>query len=248
MGQTQQPGQEPLVLLPGMMCDGRIFEPQVRTFSGSMPVMVLPLAGGGTVEEIASRMLANLPPRFALAGQEMGAILAMELVRRAPDRVTRLCLMAATALADTPQQAADREPLIIAARTGRLQDALQATLPPDVLAPGLRRLEVLEMYCRMGLELGPELYESQTRALQRRPDQQAVLRRVKVPALVLCGAHDRLTPVAKHELLAQLIPSARLEVIEDAGHMPVLEQPEAVNRALLSWLAEPPVEAGLRLH
>ncbi|WP_411352589.1 alpha/beta fold hydrolase [Leisingera aquaemixtae] len=239
MPHDQQPSREPLVLLPGMMCDGRIFDAQIRTFSGSMPVMVLPLAGGDTVEKIAARMLSHLPPRFALAGMSMGGILAMELVRRAPERISRLCLIGASPLAETPEQAADREPQIIAARTGRLEDVLRAALPMEALAPGPSRLEVHSLFCHMGMELGPELYVAQARALQRRPDQQATMRRVHVPTLVLAGEHDTIVPRAKQELLAQLIPHARLEVIPEAGHFPVLEAPDAVNRALLHWLAVP---------
>lgn len=239
MPHDQQPCREPLVLLPGMMCDGRIFAAQIRTFSGSMPVMVLPLAGGDTVEKIAARMLSHLPPRFALAGLSMGGILAMELVRRAPERISRLCLMGASPLAETPEQAADREPQIIAAQAGRLEDVLRAALPMEALAPGPSRLEVHNLFCHMGMELGPELYVAQARALQRRPDQQATMRRVHMPALVLAGEHDTIVPPAKQELLAQLIPHARLEVIPEAGHFPVLEAPDAVNRALLHWLAVP---------
>ncbi|WP_264210154.1 alpha/beta fold hydrolase [Leisingera thetidis] len=239
MPYDQQPCREPLVLLPGMMCDGRIFDAQIRTFSGSMPVMVLPLAGGDTVEKIAARMLAHLPPRFSLAGMSMGGMLAMELVRRAPERISRLCIMGASPLAETPEQAADREPHIIAARSGRLEDVLRETLPMEALAPGPGRLAVHNLFCHMGMELGPELYVAQARALQRRPDQQATLRRVHVPTLVLAGEHDTITPVAKLQLLAQLVPVAQLEVIPEAGHFPVLEQPDAVNRALLRWLAVP---------
>ncbi|OBY27950.1 alpha/beta fold hydrolase [Leisingera sp. JC1] len=247
MPYDQQPCREPLVLLPGMMCDGRIFYAQVRTFSGSMPVMVLPLAGGDTVEKIAARMLTHLPPRFALAGFSMGGILAMELVRRAPERISRLCIIGASPLAETPDQAASREPQIVAARAGRLEDVLRETMPTEALAPGPLRLEVHKLFCRMGMELGPEMYVAQARALQRRPDQQAAMRRVHVPTLVLGGEHDTLVPPAKLDLLAQLIPEARLEILPDAGHFPVLEQPDAVNRALLHWLAEPvsePAPAG----
>lgn len=239
MPDSQQPCREPLVLLPGMMCDGRIFEDQIRTFSGSLPVMVLPLAGGDTVEKIAARMLGHLPPRFALAGYGMGGVLALELIRRAPERVSRLCLMSMSPLADTPAQAADREPQIVAARAGRLADVLRELLPAEALAPGPRRLEVQTLFCRMAQDLGAELFVAQARAMQRRADQQAVLRRVQVPALVLCGARDSLTPVCKHELLAQMLPMSRLEVLPEAGHLPLLEQPAAVNRALLHWLAMP---------
>ncbi|MEX0305047.1 MAG: alpha/beta fold hydrolase [Leisingera sp.] len=239
MPYDQQPCREPLVLLPGMMCDGRIFDAQIRTFSGSMPVMVLPLAGGDTVEKIAARMLSHLPPRFSLAGLSMGGILAMELVRRAPERISRLCIMGASPLAETPEQAADREPQIIAARTGRLEDVLRESLPMECLAPAPSRLEVHNLFCHMGMELGPELYVAQAKALQRRPDQQATMRRGHVPTLVLGGTHDTVVPPSKHELLGQLIPEAKVEILPEAGHFPVLEDPDGVNRALLHWLATP---------
>ncbi len=77
------------------------------------------------------------------------------------------------------------------------------------------------------------------RALQRRRDQQATLRKIKVPALVMCGAHDRLTPVKRHEFMAELIPYAKLHIVEDAGHVPTLEAPEEVTEVLRTWMRQP---------
>lgn len=239
MEQSGNWGNEPLVLLPGMMCDARVFTPQIQALSARAPVMVAPLHGGDRVEDIATHILSMLPERFALAGLSMGGIVALEILRRAPGRITRLCLMATTPLSETPDQAAMREPLIINARTGGLEKALQQSLPPEVLAPGPRRLEVLNLVREMGLELGAELFVDQSRALQRRMDQQATARRCRVPTLILCGEYDRLTPVKRHEFLAELIPHAGLEIISGAGHLPGLEQPASVNQALLHWLNAP---------
>jgi pimeloyl-ACP methyl ester carboxylesterase len=236
MEQTGNWGREPLVLLPGMMCDARVFAPQLSALSAHAPVMVAPLHGGARIEDIATHILSMLPERFALLGLSMGGIVALELLRRAPERITRLCLMATTPLSETPDQAAMREPLIISARTGGLEKALQLSLPPEVLAPGPRRFEVLNLVREMGLDLGAELFVDQSRALQRRLDQQATARRCQVPTLILCGEYDRLTPVKRHEFMAELIPHAGLEIISGAGHLPGLEQPETVNRALLHWL------------
>jgi pimeloyl-ACP methyl ester carboxylesterase len=69
-----------------------------------------------------------------------------------------------------------------------------------------------------------------------RPDQSDTLRGVDVPTLILCGRDDTLCPVSRHELMAELIPDARLEIIEGAGHLPTLEQPELTNAALARWL------------
>lgn len=230
---------EPLVLLPGMMCDARLFAPQINDLSRDTAVMVAPITQGERIEEIASGLLDVLPARFALAGLSMGGIVAMELLRRAPERITRIALMDTNPLAETPQTAAAYEPMIIGARAGRLDEVLRGFMRADFLAPGPQRLAVLNRVFEMGRDLGPEVLIRQVRALQRRRDQQATLRKCKVPALILCGAHDRLTSPKRHAFMAELMPSARLEVIEDAGHLPTLETPEAVTEALRRWMVQP---------
>lgn len=237
MEQTGQVSQDPLVLLPGMMCDARIFQPQIMALSTQVPVTVAPLIGGERIEDIAIQLLQQLPSRFALAGLSMGGIVAMEILRRAPERVSRLCLISTSPLPDTPAQAATREPLIIGARTGRMDDVLRQSMLPEYLAPGPQRIEVLNLMHQMGMELGQALFVAQTRALQRRRDQQGTLRKCKVPTLILCGEYDQLTPVKRHEFLAELIPNASLQVITAAGHLPTLERPDVVNRVLAEWLA-----------
>ncbi|MBO9444579.1 alpha/beta fold hydrolase [Ruegeria sp. R14_0] len=227
---------EPLVLLPGLMCDARVFAPQVAHFSRQRAVTVAPVSLGERIEEIASGLLDQLPHRFALAGLSMGGVVALELVRRAPDRVSRLCLMSTDAQADTPQIAAAREEHLVGAKAGRLEDVMRRILGSDSLAPGPRRVPILNDVISMALDLGADVFERQVRALQRRPDQQGALRMIKTPTLVVCGAHDRLTPVRKHAFMADLIPGAELKVIDDAGHLPTLETPQAVNEALESWL------------
>lgn len=231
--------QEPIVLLPGMMCDARMYAPQVAALSRVAPVTVAPICFGDTIEEIAQGLLAQLPPRFALAGLSMGGIVAMEMLRRAPDRISRVALMDTNALAETPQSATVYEPWIIAAKSGRLEDALREMMRPDFLAQGPQRVAILNQFFDMARDFGPEVFVRQCRALQRRRDLQSALRRCKVPAMVLCGREDGMTPVKRHEFMAQLIPSAQLQIIEGAGHLPTLEQPEQVTQALLQWLQQP---------
>ncbi|NCO86390.1 MAG: alpha/beta fold hydrolase [Rhodobacterales bacterium] len=230
---------EPLVLLPGMMCDARLFLPQVVEFSSDTPVTVAPITGGERVEEIASALLAQLPARFALAGLSLGGIVAMEVLRRAPERVTRIALMATTPLPETPDYAASREPRIMGARAGRLAEVLREELPANALAPGGDSAEILALVQDMGMRLGAEVFVRQSRALQRRKDQVATLRKIRQPVLVLCGEYDSLTPVKRHAFMAELIPYAKLVVVTGAGHLPVLEQPRAVNRALRDWMRQP---------
>jgi len=230
---------EPLVLLPEMMCDARLFEPQLNSLSRHRAVTVAPVSLGERVEEIASTLLDQLPHRFALCGLGMGGVVALEVIRRAPDRVSRLCLMATDAQADTPQLAAAREEHLVGAKAGRLEDVMRRIVGTDSLAPGPRRVPILNDLIAMALDLGPEVFERQIRALQRRPDQQGTLRHIAVPTLVLCGAHDTLTPVRRHRFMADLIPGAELKVVEDAGHLPPVEAPDLVNEALVQWLGTP---------
>lgn len=230
---------EPVVFLPGMMCDARLFEPQIRTLSATHPVMVAPITHGQRIEEIASALLPLLPSKFALAGLSMGGIVAMEILRRAPERVTRVALLDTNCLAETPQVAANREPQIVKVKSGKLTEVMRDELKPNYLAPGPHRPAVLQTVMDMAHTLGSEVFVDQSRALQRRRDQQSTLRKIKQPALVLCGAHDALCPVKRHSFMAELIPHARLVVLDDAGHLPTLETPDETTAALWEWLHQP---------
>lgn len=170
---------EPLVLLPELMCDARLFGPQIADLSRDMAVMVAPINGGERVEEVASGLLDLLPRRFALAGLGLGGVIAMELQRRAPDRVARLMLINTTPLPETPQQAAERDALIIKARAGRLEEAVQALIPPDCFAPSPYRREIRAMLMDMAQTLGPDTFVRQVRVLQRRRDQQGTMRKLQ---------------------------------------------------------------------
>lgn len=231
--------KDPLVLLPAMMCDARVFSHQINALSRDRAVMVAPLTQGERIEEIASSLLDLMPHKFALFGLSFGGLVAMEVLRRAPERITRLGLMGCSPLAETPAEAAAREPQIIAARTGRLPEALAQALPPDDLAPGPERLTTQALQAEMAQDLGADVFVRQSRALQRSRDQQGTLRRFKLPALVACGAQDTRVPIKRHAFIAELMPNAELQVIEGAGHLPPLEQPEATLKVMQNWLDGP---------
>ncbi|MDU8943433.1 alpha/beta fold hydrolase [Ovoidimarina sediminis] len=228
----------PLVCLPGMMCDARLYEAVTARFSAERAIVHIPLTRGRTMTEIAQAVLDDAPPHFALLGLSMGGIVAMEVMRLAPERITRLALLDTNPLAETPETAALREPQIVAARTGQLEKVMREELKPRYLAPGPGRDGVLDRVMEMAVALGPDAFVRQSRALQKRPDQTETLKRIAVPTLVLCGRHDTLCDLRRHEFMRQLIPGSVLEVIEDAGHLPVLEQPEATNAALARWMSD----------
>lgn len=226
----------PLVLLPGMMCDARLFGPQIHALSGQRPLHLGVITGHDSVPALAAAVLASAPPRFALAGLSMGGIVAMEIMAQAPGRVTHLALLDTNPLAELPEVQARRGPQISAARSGRLSAVMRDEMKPNYLADGPERARILDLCMHMALDLGPDVFVRQSIALRDRPDQQAILKTVDVPALVLCGAQERLCPVARHELMRDLIPGAKLVVIPEAAHLPTLEHPEATTQALRDWL------------
>jgi pimeloyl-ACP methyl ester carboxylesterase len=229
-------GAEPVVLVPGLASDARVFAPQIVALSAGRAVHMGHVAEDATIEDMARSVLADAPARFALAGHSMGGIVALEMVRQAPDRVTRLALIASDCLADPPAVAAAREELIVAARAGRLSEAMGKALSPETLAPCPGRGELHGALVRMAQELGPEAFVRHMRALQRRPDLQRTLRMLKIPVLILGGRHDRICPPRRQEFMAGMAWTARLLILEEAGHVPMLEAPEAVTQALLALL------------
>ena len=230
---------EPLVLLPGFMCDSRLYAGQIADLGRDYVIVTAPVWQGERIEETASALLGQLPQRFALCGHSFGGMVALEMLRRAPERITRACLISTTPLTESPEYAATREPRIVAARSGRLGDVMAEEVPPGALAPGVGRAEVQARLVTMAESLGAEAHYRQTRALQRRRDQQATLRGITQPLLLICGLHDTIYPVKRHEFMAELLPFSVLKIIDGAGHLAPMEAPEAVSAALREWMRQP---------
>jgi pimeloyl-ACP methyl ester carboxylesterase len=225
----------PLILIPGMMCDARMWGGIDRNLG--VPVHHhLPIQAE-TMSALAALFLADAPPRFALAGLSMGGILAMEILRQAPERVTRLALLDTNPRAETAAAQGRRVPQIARVLAGELDDVMRHEMKPNYLCPGPNKAAILDLCMDMALSLGPQVFARQSRALRDRPDQQATLAAFKGPALVLMGAEDKLCPLDRHQLMHDLIPQSRLHIIAQAAHLPPLEQPDATARALRDWLA-----------
>lgn len=227
----------PLLFLPGMMCDARLFGPQIAAFSAQRTIIVAQICEQDTVQALAAAVLNDAPPRFALAGLSMGGIVAMEILRQAPDRIERLALLDTNPLAETAEVKARREPQIAQVRAGGLEQVMQKQLIPNYLADGPNSADIAAVCAEMAQALGPKVFVRQSRALQTRSDQQETLRRYNGRALVLCGRHDALAPVTRHECIAALIPHGDLQIVEGAGHLPTLEQPEQTNLHIARWLS-----------
>ena len=226
----------PLVFLPGMMCDARLFGPQMDTFSAHHPVMCIPINRHDSIEALAQEVLDFAPKRFALAGLSMGGIVAMEVVRQAPERVERLALMDTNPLAEKDIVKAARGPQIAATQAGDLRRVMREEMKPNYLTDGPNQGAILDLCMAMAMDQGSEVFVRQSHALMSRPDQSQTLRNYTGLSLVLCGRDDGLCPMHRHELMHSLLPNSTLEVIENAGHLPTLENPTATNKALKIWL------------
>ncbi|WP_373356473.1 alpha/beta fold hydrolase [Pseudoroseicyclus sp. CXY001] len=227
----------PLVLLPGMMCDARLFGPQIAALSAGRTIHVPALTGAASMAALAEAVLAEAPPRFALAGLSMGGILAMEILRQAPSRVTRVAFLDTNPRAELPEVQAGREPQVARVRAEGLEPVLRREVFPNYLHEASDPA-LLDLCAEMALALGPAVFARQSRALRDRAGAEDVLARVRIPTLVLTGEDDRLCPMDRHARLCELIPHARLVVVPRAGHLPTLEQPGAVTAALADWLTE----------
>ncbi len=227
----------PLVLLPGLLCDAALWQPQVDALSDIADCRVADLTTQDSIEAMAESVLAAMPARFALAGLSMGGYVALEIMARAPERVTRLALLDTRAQADEAEESKRRRGLIELAEKGQFKGVTPRLLPLFIHEARLDDAALTGTVTRMAQHVGKEAFIRQQRAIMGRRDQMATLVKIHVPTLVLCGREDALTPLADHKAMAAGIAGARLTVVEDCGHLATLERPEEVNAALRRWLA-----------
>ncbi len=220
------------------MCDERLFAPQVEVLSGERHVHVGCIAAADNVGDMARSVLEVAPEQFALAGLSLGGIVAMEVVRQAPERVQRLALMDTNPLPEPPDVAVARAAQIERVRSGALIEVMRDELKPHYLVDGPQRASVLDVCMDMAVALGPDVFVRQALAISGRPDQREALRAVGVPTMILTGESDALCPMDRHTLMQQLIDDASLIVIPRAGHLPTLEQPDLTTEAMRTWLVQ----------
>lgn len=225
-----------LVMIPGLLCTAELFAAQIADLSPLAGIDVADHTGADSMPALARGILARAPAKFALAGLSMGGYIAFEILRQAPERVTRLALLDTNARADRPEQSEQRKQLMALARAHGL-GAVQAKLTPLLLSEaraGDARLRSLLV--RMAEETGLAAFARQETAIMTRPDYRPMLPGLGCPTLIVVGADDTITPVKVAEEMARGISGSRLEVIPDCGHLCTLEQPEAVSRLLADWL------------
>jgi pimeloyl-ACP methyl ester carboxylesterase len=227
---------EPIVLIPGLLCSWRLYAEQLPALRRLGPVTVADHRRDDSMAALAGRVLAEAPPRFRLVGLSMGGYLAFEIMRRAPERVSRLALLDTTARPDTTEQTRRRQDQVARTQEGQfpqvVDDLYHAWVRPSRRDDAMRRAVL-----QMAEETGPDAFVRQQAAIMGRADSRPDLAGIGCPTLVLGGADDELTTPAHAGEIADGVPGATLVVVPDCGHLSTLEQPGAVTGALLEWLS-----------
>lgn len=226
----------PILLVPGLGGSPRIYAPVAPALWRYGPVTVANHIRDDTMGAIARRILAEAPPRFALAGHSMGGYIAFEIMRQAPGRVAKLALINTQARPDTPEATTRRRGQIARAQAGEYHAVLDDLFPAFV-HPSRREVASLRQLVRdMGDDIGSEAFVRQQTAIISRPDSRPMLAWIKCPTLVLTGDQDNTIPNLLSKEMADGIPGAKLTILPDCGHLPQPEQPEATAAALVEWL------------
>jgi pimeloyl-ACP methyl ester carboxylesterase len=230
-----------LVLLPGLVCDRAVWAPQIQALSARMDCHVVDYGLLDSIGAMAQHVLATAPaPTFALAGHSMGGRVALEVVRRAPERVHHLALLdtgthpLAGGVAGAKEKAGRKILLEIASQQGMRAMATQWARP--MIHPSRHGTPMFEAVVSMLERSSAEQFAAQINALLTRPDAGPVLPSIACPTLALTGREDLWSPPEQHEVMAAAIQGARLCIVEQCGHMSTLEQPKGVNAAFEKWL------------
>ena len=228
----------PLVFIPGMMCDSRLFQPQISEFSKQYLVCITPVSYSDSIEKISFEILRQLPQKFTLIGLSMGGILAMEIIKKVPERVMKIVLMDTNFKPETEEIKSRRFPQIKLVNEGLLVDVMCKQIQNNYLRTDRKNKKVFDLCLSMANDLGKEVFINQSKALATRKDYTPTLKNIKVPSLIICGEYDRLCPIKVHREMESLIDNSTLEIIPDAAHLPTLEQPAYLNKILTKWLLQ----------
>jgi pimeloyl-ACP methyl ester carboxylesterase len=231
------PKHIPLILLPGLLCDRALWQHQIVALGAIAVAQVADTTQQDNIDAIAGDVLAKAPPQFALAGLSMGGYVALEIMRQAPERVLKLCLLDTSARADTPEQKERRRLLLAMAQQGHFKGVTPRLLPMLIHPDRIADKELTGVITAMAERMGRDAFKNQQTAIMNRADSRPTLKNITCPVQVIGGMQDALTPPDIVHEIADGIKGAKLDMIDACGHLSPLEQPEQVNNLMGRWLA-----------
>ena len=228
-----------LLLLPGLICDSRIYAPQLAAFADARAVDGYGLAD--SLPEMAQIALdfadAEGAETFDLLGHSMGGRVALEVFRLAPERVRRFAMLSSGVHSLREGEPEKRAALVAVGYNHGYETLVDTWLEPMVAEANRNDPAIYRPLRQMCLDAGQDVFDAQIRALLARPEQESILPQIACPTLVLTGALDTWSPPAQQDAIAARFPDAELVVVPGAGHMIQREAPEAVNDAIAHWRA-----------
>lgn len=232
----KQNKKNPLLLLPGTLCNEKLWEHQISYLTDIASVTVGDLTQNNTIEGMASSVLEKAPERFALAGLSLGGMVAIEIMRQASERVTHLALLDTNPRPPTDAQIEAWHKFIQMSKEGNFISITRDFLMPGLIRPANQETSLTQTVIDMAEEVGADAMERQMTALMCRPDAFEVLPAIQCPVSVMVGEEDSVCPVEMSEEINREIPNSKLIVIEDAGHLSSLDNPLEVSYKLREWL------------
>jgi len=226
----------PVVLVPGLACSPRIYEPQLPELWRHTSVSFANHARGGDMAAIARRILTEAPLRFALAGHSMGGYIVLEMYRQAPERIARLALLNTSARPEAPEVSERRRQLIAEVKQGGYRKVIEGLFANFVHPSRVNDAHIKKIVFDMADDVGPDAFVWQLEAITGRVDSRPTLATIRCPTLVLTSDSDRMVPIDASTEIAEGISNAKLVTVPDCGHLPQLEKPAAMSEALLDWL------------
>ncbi|MEN5041968.1 alpha/beta hydrolase [Stenotrophomonas sp. TWI1149] len=225
----------PLLLLPGLLNDAELWRAQIADLSDIADCIVGDQTRGETMQAVVEDVLAQAPARFALAGFSLGGFVAQAILRTAPERVLRLALIDTSIHADSPERARQRQTQRASVRLpGKFHGFGDTLMRSYIDASRLDDYVLVQRVRDMTARLGAEVFLRQS-ALDR-VDGHDVLAGYRDPLLIVCGANDRVTPLAISEEMHALVAHSNLVVLPDCGHLAPMEKPDEVSAAMRDWL------------
>ena len=223
-----------ILLIPGLLCDGYVWEPLLERLAH--PGMVADLTTQDSITQMASDCLALSAGSLVVAGHSMGARVAMEMARTAPHRIGKLALLD-TGIHPLREGEAEKRAEVVRLAHERGMEALaDHWLPGMVWYENRRNATLMSQLKQMVLRRNPEQHERQIKALVGRPDASTYIAKINCRTLLVVGRYDSWSPVTQHKEMLALLPDARLEIIEAAGHFTPVEQPSTVAHLLADFL------------
>lgn len=224
-----------LVLIPGLVCDQQVWQHQHKFLKDIAEITIIPADSGETMESMAAHALNLAPNVFALAGFSMGGYIALEMLRQAPHRITRLALLDTSSKSDTSEKFESRLKAIAACKAENFNGVIEGMF--EVLLHSDHQQSNLRAFVKdMAMRVGSDTFCLRHKAMMTRCDSTELLLQTKIPVRAICGRQDAMSSVQDHQEIADNASHGKLSIIEECGHMTILERPHAATALLRDWM------------